>query len=249
MYFILSKLLLIFILPLTWIMALLCVSLLSKNKKYKRHSLIAAVILLVIFTNPFLFNKYASAWDTPPYKPNPTQYSCVIVLGGFANSDGTGGGYFNTSSDRFLQGIKLVLNHKVSHILITGGNGNLAPGGFREGLWVQRQLRQFAFPDSVVLIESNSRNTVENARFTKQLLEKSHLPPPYLLVTSAFHMRRSLMIFEKMGVNVIPYPANYIVRRKGVRAADIIPEAEVLGHWNTYIKELVGYMANSFAKQ
>jgi len=249
MYFIFSKLLLIFILPLTWIIVLLCISLFGKNKKYKYRSLIAALVILVIFTNPFLFKKYATAWDTLPYKPNPKQYSCVIVLGGFSNSDGSGGGYFNASADRFLQGIKLMLNHKVSHILVTGGNGNLAPGGFREGLWVQRQLRQFAFPDSTILIESNSRNTVENARFTKQLLEKSHLPPPYLLVTSAYHMRRSLMIFKKMGVNVIPYPANYIVRDNRLQAGDFIPAAEVLSNWNTYIKEAIGYIANSFAKQ
>ena len=248
MYFIFSKLLLIFILPLTWIIVLLCISLFGKNKKYKYRSLLAAFILLIIFTNPVLFYKYANTWDIPPYKPNSQLYSCVIVLGGFSNSDGMGDGYFNSSADRFLQGVKLVTNHKASHILITGGNGNLISGGFREGLWVQRQLRQFAVPDSVVLIESNSRNTIENARFTKQLLKQSNLPPPYLLVTSAYHMRRSLMIFKNMGVDVVPYPANYIVRNYHINAVDLIPAAEMLGAWNGYIKELVGYAANSFSK-
>ncbi len=248
MYFILSKLLLIFIFPFTWVLVLLGIALFSKNKKYKHRSLVAAIALLGIFTNPFLFNKFAVSWDTPPYKPDSKQYSCVIILGGFSNSDKQGGGYFNNGADRFLQGIKLLGNHKTSHILITGGNGNLVPGGFREALWVKRQLKQFNVPDSAVLIESNSRNTVENARFTKQLLQQTHLPPPYLLVTSAFHMPRSLMIFKNAGVDVVPCPANYMVRGNRVQASDFMPAAEILGYWNTYIKELVGYVVNSFSK-
>ena len=249
MYFIFSKLLVIFICPFNWILVLLIVAFFIKNKKYKRNSFIAALALLVIFSNPFLFNRFALKWDTPPYNnADTTHYSCAIVLGGFSSSDRMGGGYFNPSADRFLQGVKLLANKKAGHILITGGNGNLAPGGFREGLWVQKQFKDFNIADSLVLIESNSRNTIENARFTKQLLERSHLAPPYLLITSAFHMPRSLMIFKKMGINVVAYPANYIVRGNKVLPADFIPDAGVLSNWNIYIKELVGYVANSFAK-
>jgi uncharacterized SAM-binding protein YcdF (DUF218 family) len=243
MYFILSKLLLLFILPLTWILLLLVVSLVSKSKKWKYRSLVAAIALLVLFTNPFLFNQFAQSWDIAPYKPDNKKYSCAIVLGGFSSSDGNNGGYFNTGADRFLQGIKLMSTGQTAHLLITGGNGSLLPGGFREGLWVQKQLKEFNYPDSVILIESKSRNTLENAKFSKVMLQKAKLPPPYLLVTSAFHMRRSLMIFKKAGIDVVPYPANYLVRRKA-EISDIIPTAEALSGWNTYIKEVVGYVAN-----
>lgn len=247
MYFIISKLLVIFIYPFTWILALLLFALFNKNKKYKYRSLIAAITLTVVFTNPFLLNKFAYAWDTPPYKSTlKKHYSCAIILGGFSSSNGLGAGYFNSGSDRFLQGVKLMLSNQTSHLLISGGNGSLMPGGFSEALWVKREAKEFNFPDSAILIESTSRNTLENARFSKQLLEKSNLAPPYLLVTSAFHMPRSLMIFKKMGVNVIPYPANYITRREIVSAGDFLPAVEVLSNWNIYIKEVVGYVANSF---
>ena len=207
--------------------------------------MVAAIVLLVLFTNPFLFNQFAQSWDIAPYKPDSKKYSCAIVLGGFSSSDGNNGGYFNTSADRFLQGIKLLSNGQTSHMLITGGNGNLLSGGFKEGLWVQKQLKEFNYPDSAILIESESRNTLENARFSKLILQKAKLSPPYLLVTSAFHMRRSLMIFKKAGINVVPYPANYLVRRKAV-ISDIIPKTDVLSYWDIYIKEVVGYVANSF---
>ena len=205
----------------------------------------AAVALLILFTNPFLFNQFAQNWDIAPYKPDNKKYSCAIILGGFSSSDGNGGGYFNTGADRFLQGIKLMSTEKTSHMLITGGNGSLLSGGFAEGLWVQKQLKEFNYPDSVVLIESESRNTLENAKFSKEMLQKAKLASPYLLVTSAFHMRRSLMIFKNAGIDVVPYPANYLIRRKTL-ASDFIPDASVLSSWNIYIKEVVGYVANSF---
>ena len=245
MYFVLSKLLVNFIYPLTWIIILLILALVSKNKKYKYRSLLAAIGLLILFTNPYLFNQFAKSWDFAPYKPDNKKYSCAIVLGGFSSSGGINGGYFNASADRFIQGIKLLTTRQTSHLLITSGNGNLLPGGFREALWVKNELKEFNYPDSAILIESESRNTLENAKFSKTVLEKAHLSPPYLLVTSAFHMRRSAMIFKNAGMDVIPYPANYIVRRKGW-AVDFMPGAEILSYWNTYIKEVVGYVANSF---
>ena len=245
MYFVLSKILLVLIFPFTWIMILLIVSLISKNNKYKYRCLVAAVALLVLFTNPFLFNQVARSWDIAPYKPDNKKYSCALVLGGFSSSGGSSGGFFNDSADRFIQGIKLLSNKQTSHLLITGGNGNLLPGGFREALWVKKQLKEFNYPDSAIFIESESRNTLESAKLSKLMLQKAKLPPPYLLVTSAYHMRRSLMIFKNAGIDVLPYPANYLVRRKAV-ISDIIPSGSILSSWNIYIKEIIGYAANSF---
>jgi uncharacterized SAM-binding protein YcdF (DUF218 family) len=245
MYFIFSKILLQLIFPFTWILILLIVSLISKNKKWKYRCFVAAIVLLILFTNPFLFNQFAQSWDIAPYKHDNKKYSCAILLGGFSNGSEKGNGYFNIAADRFIQGTKLLSTRRASHLLITGGTGSLLPDEFREATWVKKQLHEFNYPDSAILIESASRNTLENAMFSKAVLAKANLTPPYLLVTSAFHMRRSLMIFKKAGMDVIPYPANYLVRRKAV-ISDIIPDAGILSLWNIYIKELVGYVANSF---
>ncbi|RZA02668.1 MAG: YdcF family protein [Sphingobacteriaceae bacterium] len=244
MYFFFSKVLLIFIFPLTWVLVLLIVALVSKNKKRKYRSLVAALILLVLFTNPFLFNQFAQSWDVAPYKPDNRKYSCVIVLGGFSTGSDKGDGYFNTAADRFIQGTKLLSTGQASHLLITGGSGSLLPDEFREAIWVKKQLKEFNYPDSAILIESASRNTKENAKFSKVILDKAKLSPPYLLVTSAFHMRRSAMIFKNAGIVVVTYPANYLVRRKAT-ISDLMPDASVLSSWNTYIREVVGYVANS----
>jgi uncharacterized SAM-binding protein YcdF (DUF218 family) len=247
MYFIFSKILLFLILPIYWVAALLLIALISKDRKRKRHFFIAAAVVLYFFSNGLLLNLFAKQWDFPPVALNSSQhYSCAIILGGFSGSDADENGYFNTSADRFIQGLKLLNSKKVSRLLISSGNGNLIPGAFREAAWVKTQLLEMGVPDSVILIENNSKNTFENARFSKMVLQQSHLPPPYLLVTSAFHMRRAQMIFKNAGIPVIPYPCNYLAGRGNISILDLLPDTNALNLWNYYIKEVIGYIINYF---
>lgn len=247
MFFIFSKLLLIFILPLSWALGLLTAILIVKNKKIKQRLTIILTLVLFIFSNPFLFNHFANLWDIGAVPlNNKSPYSCVIVLGGFSSGDANGNGYFNTSADRFIQGLKLIKTHRASHILISGGSGNLIPDKFFEADWVKTQLKEFGVPDSCVLIEDRSRNTIENAAFSKVILERNHLRPPFILVTSAFHMRRSLGIFKKTNIAVVPYSCNFIADYGQTIFADFLPDANVLYKWNIYIKEMTGVLVNIF---
>jgi len=247
MFFIFSKLLYIFILPLSWVLALLIATLVTKNKKLKQKLLVIALVVLLVFSNPFLFNHFARLWDISPVPlNNKSVYSCVIVLGGFSGEDTNGDGYFNGSADRFIQGLKLFKTHKASHILISGGSGNLIQDKFFEADWVKKQLKKFDVPDSSILIEDRSRNTIENAAFSKVILQKAHLTPPFILVTSAFHMRRSLGIFKKTNINVVPYPCNFLADTGNNIFADFLPDAYVLYKWNFYIKEMIGATVNIF---
>jgi uncharacterized SAM-binding protein YcdF (DUF218 family) len=211
MFFVFSKLLIFFVYPFSWALAFLIAAIITKNLKFKRRFLILSATILLLFSNPFLLDRFANLWDIEPVPLKKTgSYSCAIVLGGFSSEDANGNGFFSAAADRFIQGLKLFTNQKVSRILISSGNGTLLPDGFEEGDWVKTQLKQFKIPDSCILIEDRSRNTIENAAFSKLILKKNHLHPPYLLVTSAFHMRRSLAIFKNTQIEVIPYPCNYL---------------------------------------
>jgi uncharacterized SAM-binding protein YcdF (DUF218 family) len=246
MFFVLSKLLLIFVLPFSWVVAFLIAALIVKKPHLKKRFLIISALFLFIFSNPFLFNRFANHWDIQPVPLKPGSYSCAIVLGGFSGEDSKGNGFFNASADRFIQGLKLLTTGKVSHILISGGNGRLIHDKFAESDWVKTQLLQLKVPDSCILVENRSRNTIENAAFSKEVLQKSRLKPPYLLVTSAFHMRRSLGIFKKTKVDVVPYPCNYLAGNGPVSFDEFIPESGVFGGWNLYLKELIGTIVNHF---
>lgn len=245
MFFILSKLLLVFIFPFTWIFVALCFAVFAKKPSIRRRSLITTFCLLIIFTNPVLLNLFARAWDIDNRPIQNKQFSSAILLGGFASADEHENGFFNGAADRFIQGASLKISGKVKTILLTGGNASLNPGKFRESIWSAQQLRSLGIDSLSILIESDSRNTLENARFSQKLLLAKKLPPPYLLVTSAFHMRRSLLTFEKAGIKVVPFACNYGNRLDKISFDSFIPDANVLGGWNQYAKEVVGYVAYS----
>ena len=242
MFFIISKILIYLLNPIVWIIVGLSLALFISRPKIKRKAFLMSFILLVILSNPFLLNQYAKHWDIAGTGIDQNQvYSCAIVLGGFSSEDEKGEGFFNGSSDRFIQALKLKTTGKVSHLLVTGGNSKVIPGHFRESLWVRSQLKLLNVPDSSILVESTSRNTLENALFSKRELERKHLNPPYLLITSGFHMRRSLYTFQKAGIQVLPYSSNFIAGKNRITIDEFVPQAEVLSKWGVYLKELIGF--------
>src|ERR1700761_4614884 len=126
MYFIFSKILLFLLFPLSWIIVFALIALFSKKQRLKRRSLIAAVVLLIIFSNHFILYLYAKNWDIYPVPlVKGKVYSAGIILGGFSGEDKNGNGFFSESSDRFIQALKLKATGQISHILISSGNGNL----------------------------------------------------------------------------------------------------------------------------
>lgn len=224
------------------------ISLFTKSAKLKKRCFIAGLVLLIVFTNQWLLYLFAKNWDVPsePLEKVKT-YSAVIVLGGFSGEDRNGNGVFNSYSDRFIQGVELKEQNKASHILVTSGNGNLQASSFREATWAKGELKKFNLPDSVILIEQDSRNTFENASFSKKLLEQRHLLPPYILVTSAWHMRRAQYIFKKEGLNVVPCSSGVVNNSKKFTFGNyFMPDSEVLIRWDLYLKETVGLIVAHF---
>lgn len=249
MFFIFSKVLSFLMNLLLWVFAFLLIALFSKNVKRKKKFLLWGILVLYIFSNSLLINIVSWSWDVRDTTAQTgKKYSSAIVLGGFSSDDGRGGGFFNMSADRFIQGLRLQRMGTVDKLLLTGGNGLLMPSGYKEADWARQQYKDLQVPDSCMLIENKSRNTIENAAFTKQLLQTQKLKGPYLLVTSAFHMRRSLMIFKKQGIDVIPYPCNFSTRQFSFSAEDLLPNAGALAGWGMYIKEMIGYVVTTLFK-
>ena len=245
MFFTLSKVLAFLLIPLLYIFPLLVVALVSKKPKVKRNCLLWGVVLLWIFSAPLFLNLFAKAWDIAPVKLDAGKtYSAAIILGGFSGENNRHEGVFNWAADRFIQGVLLQRTGKVKKIVISGGNGHLFANDFKEADWVKGRLRDLQIPDSCILIENQSRNTLENASLTKTLLLKNKQKGPYILVTSAFHMRRSLQIFKGRGLDVIAYPCNYIAGTGTLSFWDLLPDPGTLNYWSIYIKEVIGFMVN-----
>jgi uncharacterized SAM-binding protein YcdF (DUF218 family) len=241
MFFILSKIFTSLIFPLSWVMIILLWRALARSEKRKKDLLITAITIFLIFSNIWIISAFAKIWDIAPVQLSGKKYSCGILLGGFTSYDDKDNGYFNTASDRFIQAVKLYQQGIIEHILISGGNGNLVASKFRESEWAKGQLLALGIPTTAILVENNSRSTLENAEFSKKVLDSASLQPPYVLVTSAFHMRRAAWIFIKEGMDIVPFPSNYLVNGNDFSLVDIIPQIHAMDLWSYYIKEIIGY--------
>ncbi|MBI2283801.1 MAG: YdcF family protein [Bacteroidetes bacterium] len=243
MLFLLSKLSSYFLSPFVWLIGVLVFALLNRNSLKKKVYLYLFIFLSYFFSCPIVLQFVGRAWDIKTTKIIPTHYSCAIILGGYVGNDRNGNGFFSSFSDRFIQGVRLYNLKYVDHLLVSGGNSNIGKDTlFKEADYVAVILHEINIPDSAVLKENRARNTYENMIFCGQLLKERNLKPPYLLITSAFHMRRSLMLFKEKGIPVVPYSCDYIVSYNKFKLTDLLPNIETLSTWNIYIHEMVGLL-------
>ena len=229
--------------PLIWIAMLIIAGFLFRKKSVKKICWVLALIIFLVFGNGWLLNWYARQYQpTPVTLAHGTTYSCGIIPGGFASPDIEGNGNFNSTADRFIQALKLFKQGHITHILVSGGNGKKELKIFREAAWVKEQFVIMGVPDSVIFVEDQSNNTAENVIHTKRILDSGHLPPPYLLISSAHHLPRAAVLYKKSGLAVVEYPCSYIAGRGISTIADLMPGIGTLQTWDIYLKETAGYL-------
>lgn len=245
MFFVLSKILYFLLSPLTWMGILLLILLFSEQFKMKRKLWISIITIAVLFTNPFLYRTSVMLWQTNPIElKKESPYEAGILLGGFSGYDKQNRGFFNNASDRFIQAASLYHQGIIKKIIVTGGNGLLLGDQPAETVFVFDQLLKMGIPKEAILLESNSRNTYENAIFTKRIVDSLQIPGKLVLITSAEHMPRSEMVFKKAGFHIQPYPCDYDVLNEKLDLSNtIVPDPSLLVFWKYLLKEMVGTWA------
>lgn len=230
--------------PVNWILLLIILSYFLKSPGAKKKCRLFALGVFLLFSNPWLLNRYARYWQPPPRNiSSDTPYSCAILLGGFGSPDERdNSGYFNSGADRFIQAVKWYKQGKIRNILVAGGNGKKDVKQFNEGEWAMGELVAMGIPRDAILFEDRSENTADNAANTKDMLLAANLKPPYLLITSAYHMPRATLLFKHAGVNTVAFPCNYSGGKSKFHFRDLVPDAGALLGWNLYLKETAGFL-------
>ena len=133
----------------------------------------------------------------------------IILLGGGAY-DGVPdlSGVGAPSGDMLERMVTAVRLQKKLDIPIIVTGGKVYEHRKAEAPVVRRFLIDLGVPANKVIVEDKSRDTIENARYTSEILKKNSYKKP-LLVTSAYHMKRSILSFEKAGIRVMPFPAGF----------------------------------------
>jgi uncharacterized SAM-binding protein YcdF (DUF218 family) len=248
MFFFFSKILAILFMPLSWVIILLALAfILKKRKRTRKRLLIAAFATLLFFTNSFILMEFMRGWEVDAINKDKLQshYDVGIVLGGgmvdydFANDRAI----FRGNTDRIMQAVSLYKENRIDYILISGGAGSLIQRDIVEAKILYEYLRDdIGIPDSALIVDSLSDNTHQNAINCKELLHDID-GEDYLLITSASHMRRANLCFEKQGI----YTDNFAVdHNAGPRRWDVFillfPNTEALELWNEMIHEWVGML-------
>jgi uncharacterized SAM-binding protein YcdF (DUF218 family) len=247
MFFYLSKLLAFLFSPIVWVFSLLLISFFIKDQKKCFRVRLASIIILYFFSNSFLLDECFRAWEpvTPDYDLMDTKYDAAIVLGGIGDIDlRLRKITFGAAGDRLFQTLRLYHKGRIKRIVYTGGSGSIEFPEKREGIFVREYLKSIHVPDSALIFESNSKNTYENALFTKKILDSLKIHGDFLLVTSAYHMPRSMAVFKKAGYsNITPYITN---RASGIRRTTFdhlfIPNSGALFGFELLIHEWIGYL-------
>lgn len=247
-FFIFSKILtiLIFPLPLALFIGLFLIFLIQ-GWKNKLLSIIPIFILWFFSSFPvcqFLVGSLEE--EFPPVSMETlTKADAIVVLGGMINPISKyEKSELLSSADRLTDAVILFKKKKADMILFTGGSGILMQQDRKESDFAKEILVQLGVPESKILLESESRNTAENAFYTAKILKEKNMEK-IILVTSAFHMKRASMVFEKQRIKVTPFPCDYRSLRDEWNWDTIVPSAGALETSTLAIKEWIGLIAYS----
>lgn len=246
MFFILSKVLDFLLSPFLWIFLILLYAFFCKRSVRKKRALLVGLLLLFFFSNSFIANKAFHAWEGDPVSLSTLKdYNTAIVLTGVASyrkgyADRI---FFGKGADRVLHTVQLYKLAKVKKILISGGSGALSGEKIAEADQLKLVFRFCGVPDSDIILENKSRNTKESSRYTKSLIDSMGINGDFLLVTSAFHMPRSVGCFEKAGLNVDAYPVDFYSNDEENDLEEfIVPSVDAISKWTILIHEVFGYL-------
>ena|SRR5215510_2532672 len=248
MFFLLSKSVAFLLLPSNLLIGLAIVGavLLATGKSRAGTGLIlASIILLAVAgwwpTGNLLIHVLESRF--PPWNPNRGTPDGIVVLGGAVNSSLSrefGEPVIGGDGNRIVALGKLARVFPNARIVYSGGDASLLGNQPPEAEFVYQVLDSLGVPRGRILLEPSSRNTAENAAFTKALANPRQ-GERWLLVTSAQHMPRAVGSFRRVGFPIEAYPVGW---RTGSGADLGVPLAfgEALARFDSAAREWVGLL-------
>lgn len=266
MFIYLSKILPPLFYPLGLVCLMLLAALLSKNKPRLQRLLVAGALFLLWFSSTRLPSTLLVRWletrhPTPPALTSsgleegleqPVADAIVILGGGTSPAQSPRPiPELGSSGDRVIYAAYLYKHGAAPHILVSSGRIE----------WLDTQksptqdmlflLEMLGVPEEAVWFEDQSRNTYENAIFSQKILAGRNIKR-VILVTSAWHMPRSVRLFEKAGLEVIPAPTDFNItdadieqlssRNLATQLVNWLPNASNLELAGTALKEYLGIL-------
>jgi len=216
MFFILSKVLGFFALPSNLLITIGLVGLvllLTRSRRLASWLVVTSLVLLALFGLSPLGNLLMLPLEErfPPWDASHGAPDGAIVLGGIIAEDvsaARGATALNEAAERVTVAVELARRYPNLRIIFSGGTNALIFGEEAEAAFAVRQLEALGVPHERITAEEQSRNTVENAVFSR-LIANPRPGQRWLLLTSAFHMPRAIAVFRAAGFPVEAYPVDW----------------------------------------
>jgi uncharacterized SAM-binding protein YcdF (DUF218 family) len=252
MFLFLSKLLPIFLYPLGLSCILLLITLVLLWKKRSRLALIPVTLtglILFLSSNASISNALVQSLEFQYLPQQIPTADAIVVLGGATESAIPPRPWIELreEGDRVLYGAKLYRDQKASRIILSGGRIDWRPSSSSEAEDMATLMETMGVPRSAMLLEPNSLNTRENAVNSLEIMKAQKIQK-ILLVTSAMHMPRAMMIFRKLGIEAIAAPTDYTAlqmdqaSQSKIEATilDFFPDADQMRRTTRALKEYLG---------
>lgn len=220
-------------------------ALLAKKPKTKKILLIVLISVAFLTSNKVVVNELSLMWESEIQPLQSNHPRTALVLGGYAEWDESRNKVqMAEAADRLYEAILLYKSQQIDTFIISGGAATLNKKRKPESVYVRDYLKQMGVPASIILIDSTSKNTWENAVNSKKILDAHSHAAPVLLITSAIHMPRARRTFKKCRVNFVAYPVHFISNpARGYTIGDyLVPSTEALSQFDAIIKECVGLL-------
>ena len=175
----------------------------------------------------------------------PDKIAGIIVLAGPIDRNLTrarGQLAIRDGSERYIEFSRLVRQFKHATAIISGGNPSADQHLEHQAVVARRLLDSLGLSDRPILLETESRNTDENIRFTYETVQ----PEPgshWIMVTSAYHMPRAMAVARSQRWNLIPYPVDFRTEGSRGRFFGALDHGEAFTLADLAIKEWLGLLA------
>ncbi|TKB88537.1 MAG: YdcF family protein [Nitrospira sp.] len=241
--------------PLTWVVLLLGVATVlallpfsPTRLRWVRTLLISSLFVLVALSSPLIATPLIGSlesWHHPLQLTPSDHFDAIVVLGGGVDEKGSLRPTTEPSSysrNRTTCGVDLYQQGYAPTLVLTGGDARIFGTGPQEAIEMKRWAIRLGVPESATRIDTEARNTYENATGTRRLIG----PASILLVSSASHLPRAVPLFTKQGFRVTPAPCDYASQNlprenwDNVDPFDVLPNDTSLQQTRDVVSEVAG---------
>ena len=258
-FFILSKVVQFCIEPLNWVIIFVLLSLLflslRKPDLCKRFLILALLDLLIVGWLPTSELGLRALEESIPKTSleslSENDLAGIIILGGAIEGGeialDRGEISIGSAAERVTKAFELIRKYPDLPYIFSGYSGRINPKGLSEADAFKQLIAEQGLSEKMAHYENQSRNTYENVRYMKPMIQEFGLKneagvlKPWLLITSASHMYRSVKIFEKQGIAVIPMPVDYQTANHLKWTSFDLDDG--IQNWNKLVHEVVGILA------